>query len=81
MLQQSSREQMTREQRLAIINAAGEASGKGDYEELERLSKLLPMAPYLAKAVKEIHGKEHLLNLGYDLSEAETEYGADWLDR
>jgi hypothetical protein len=72
---------MTREQRLAIIDAANEASGRGDYEEMVRVSKMLPLPPYLAKAVKEMHGKGYLLNLGYDLSEAEAEYGAGWLDR
>jgi hypothetical protein len=38
------------------------------------------MPPFLAKIMKEQMGKEFLLEGGYNLSEAEAEFGADWLD-
>ncbi len=37
------------------------------------------MVPWVAKGIKEIFGAEYLK--GWDLSEAEAEYGKGWLDR
>jgi hypothetical protein len=73
--------QMTREQTLDILNGINEATGRGDEKEAARLSRMLPLAPHLAKAVKDMYGKDYLLSLGYDLSEADAEYGAGWIDR
>jgi hypothetical protein len=39
------------------------------------------MPPYLAKIYKEKIGAEQLINSGWNLSEAEAEFGSDWLNR
>ena len=71
--------QMTKEQEFSIIEASLAAADRGNRVEERRLLKQLPLAPHLAKVAKEIWGKEFLLNEGYDLSEAEAEYGSNWL--
>ncbi len=69
----------TREEELAILQAAQEARERGDLEEASRLSKKLPLLPCLAMSLKEQVGAEELLKQGYDLSEAEKAYGKNWL--
>jgi hypothetical protein len=71
--------QMTREQEFSIIQASLAAADRGDHDEEKRLLRQLPLAPHLAKAAKEIWGKDFLLHEGYDLSEAEATYGSNWL--
>jgi hypothetical protein len=39
------------------------------------------MPPYLAKMAKEKMGMDFLINGGWNLSEAEAEFGSDWLSR
>ncbi|MDR3299679.1 MAG: hypothetical protein LBU43_06680 [Candidatus Accumulibacter sp.] len=73
--------QLTNEQTSYIIHASLEAAARGDAAEESRLIRLLPLAPHLAKVAKEMWGKEYLLQEGYDLSEADAAFGADWLDR
>jgi hypothetical protein len=75
------RNMLTREQRLEILDAYHTASQRGDTKEAARISRLLPLPPYLAKALKDMYGKEYLLGLGYELAEAEAEYGPDWIDQ
>lgn len=70
---------LTREETLKIIQDAQAARRRGDYEEASRISKQLPLAPHLAMFLKEELGPENLITEGYDLSEAEAEYGKDWL--
>jgi hypothetical protein len=53
----------------------------GKLEEADRVWKQIPLAPYLAKWWKDMVGVEALLQQGYNLSEAEAEYGKDWLTR
>jgi hypothetical protein len=43
--------------------------------------KQTPLQPYLAKFVKEHLGADFLINLGWNLSEAEAEYGPGWLSK
>jgi hypothetical protein len=70
---------LTDEQISEILDKVQEADAKGDYDESYRLLRQLPIAPWLAKAGKEVWGKEFLLEGGFDLSEAEAAYGKDWL--
>jgi hypothetical protein len=72
---------LTLEQKAEIIEKPLEADARGDYDEGSRLLRQLPIAPWLAKAGKEVWGKEFLLENEYDLSEAEAAYGKDWLSR
>jgi hypothetical protein len=48
-------------------------------EEEAGKGKRLPVPAHLAKFVKDHYGVEDLKRLGWDLSEAEQRYGADWL--
>jgi hypothetical protein len=73
--------QLTHEQRLGIIQASLDANERGDHEEEIRLIRLLPLPAHLAKAAKEMYGKEYLIERGYDLSEANEAFGHGWLDR
>ena len=55
--------------------------GKIGEEEHIRIIKSIPMTPYLAKIAKEYFGADYLINSGWNLSEADAEYGSDWLTR
>lgn len=70
----------THEETMAILQQAIAASERGDEAEYKRLVRLFPLPAYLAKTLKDLYGKEYVLNFGYDLSEAEKRYGKDWLD-
>ncbi|ULQ60419.1 hypothetical protein K7I13_03670 [Brucepastera parasyntrophica] len=72
---------MTIEEKLFISNRACALWDAGDMEGYERLTKTIPMPPYLAKVMKEKVGVDYLLNSGWNLSEAEAEFGSDWLSR
>ncbi|MDR0307696.1 MAG: hypothetical protein LBI42_12780 [Chitinispirillales bacterium] len=53
----------------------------GDREGYDRLMKTLPLPPYIAKVTKEKEGLDVLLNSGWNLSEVEAEFGAEWLKK
>ena len=53
----------------------------GDEEGATRLLRSIPMPPYLAKIYKEKVGVEELLKSGWNLSEAEAEFGSGWLNK
>jgi len=72
-------ETMTLDEKLAISNKAFELLDAGDREGYSRLLMTAPLPPYLAKVVKEKVGLDCLLNLGWNLSEVEAEFGSDWL--
>ena len=72
-------ETMTLDEKLAISNRALDLLDAGDREGYSRLIRTAPMPPYLAKIFKEKVGVKPLLEAGYNLSEAEAEFGADWL--
>jgi hypothetical protein len=72
---------MTIEEKLAISNKAFELLDAGDREGYSRLIRSAPMPPYLAKIAKDKMGADFLINGGWNLSEAEAEFGADWLHR
>ena len=72
---------MTLDQKLAISNRALDLYDAGDKEGFSRLIRTAPMPPYLAKIYKEKIGVEQLLKGGWNLSEAEAEFGSDWLSR
>jgi hypothetical protein len=72
---------MTLEEQAAISLKAIELKKQGKLEESERVMKQLPLPPYLAKFAKEFFGAECLLKTGWNLVEADAEYGSDWLTR
>ena len=74
-------ETMTLDEKLAISLKAFELLEAGDREGYSRLIRTAPMPPYLAKIMKEKMGPEYLIEGGWNLSEAELEFGKDWLTR
>jgi len=72
---------MTLDEKLATSNRAFTLLEAGDKEGYSRLIRSIPMPPYLAKIYKEKVGVEPLINGGWNLSEAEAEFGKDWLSR
>jgi hypothetical protein len=45
------------------------------------MRKQIPLQPYLAKFAKEHFGAEFLIKEGWNLSEADAEYGPGWLTK
>ena len=72
---------MTLDEKLAISMKACALRQSGDREGFQRVIKTAPMPPYLAKIYKETVGVEQLIKSGWNLSEAEAEFGSDWLSR
>ena len=72
---------MTLDEKLAISCKAAELLDAGDREGYMRLIKTAPMPPYLAKVAKEKIGADFLINGGWNLSEAEAEFGKNWLSK
>jgi len=70
---------MTLDEKLAIGCKAAELRKAGDEEGASRLIRTAPMPPYLAKIYKEKIGVKQLIESGWNLSEAEAEFGPDWL--
>ena len=70
---------MTLAEKLSVGNRAIALKNSGDRVGYERLMKTIPMPPYLAKVAKEKIGPEFLVKGGWNLSEAEAEFGSDWL--
>ena len=74
-------ETMTLDEKLAISMKACALYKVGGTEGFSRTIRTAPMPPYLAKIYKEKIGVEALLKSGRNLSEAEAEFGPDWLSR
>jgi hypothetical protein len=72
---------MTLDEKLAISCKAAALWDAGDREGYMRLIKTAPMPPYLAKIYKEKVGVKQLIESGWNLSEAEAEFGPGWLNR
>ncbi len=72
---------MTLDEKLAISNKAFRLMDAGDEEGGIRLMKTAPLPPYLAKIYKEKIGVKQLIESGWNLSEAEAEFGRDWLSK
>jgi hypothetical protein len=70
---------MTLDEKLAIGCKAAELRKAGDDEGAMRLMKTAPIPPYIAKVIKEKAGAEYLS--GWNLSEAEAEFGHNWLSK
>jgi len=72
-------ETMTIDEKLAISKRAFALLDEGDEEGFSRTIRTAPMPPYLAKVLKETMGVDFLIKGGYNLSEAEAEFGSSWL--
>ena len=74
-------ETMTLDEKLDIACRAAALRQSGDEEGASRLIRTAPMPSYLAKIYKEKVGVEELIKGGWNLSEAEVEFGVDWLSK
>ena len=74
-------ETMSLDEKLAISNRALDLLDAGDREGYSRLTRSIPMPPYLAKVMKEKMGADFLINGGWNLVEAEAEFGKNWLNK
>ena len=72
---------MTLDEKLAIAVKASALWQAGDKEGYSRVIRTAPMPPYLAKVAKKTMGADFLIKGGWNLSEAEAEFGPDWLSK
>jgi hypothetical protein len=72
---------MTDEEIGDVIMESHRLREAGRMEEATALHRTIPVPAYLAKLFKEKVGAEFLINGGWNLAEAEAEFGSDWLDR
>ena len=72
---------MTLDEKLATIQKAVALNKAGDRDGYSRLIMSIPMPPYLAKIYKEKVGVEPLISSGWNLVEAEAEFGPNWLNK
>lgn len=70
----------TEEEYFALDGEMWAAKKRGDMDTYWHLAEILPANPDVAKAFKEVYGKEYVLSLGLDLTEANLRFGEDWLD-
>jgi len=72
---------MNMDEEFALRMKAIELEKQGKIQEAKQVRNRIPMVPYLAKFYKDHLGLEALLKTGWNLSEAEAEYGPGWLSR
>ena len=70
---------MTEREKADIVTESFKIEDAGNKEKASALRRSVPMSPWLAKFIKEKLGVETLLELDWNLAEAEAEYGPDWL--
>lgn len=70
---------MSLHDRLAIRMEAINLEKQGKFEEADKLEKSIPLPAYLAKWAKKRFGAKTLIKTGLNLTEAEAEYGPNWL--
>jgi hypothetical protein len=72
---------MTEDERVKIHREARRLRAEGKESDATALRRTIPMSAFMAKFWKEHMGKDFLIKGGWNLAEAEAEYGPDWLDR
>lgn len=72
---------MTLQEKAEISMKAIELEEAGKKEEASTLYRTIPLPGYIAKCVKKYFGADTLLQTGWNLAEAEAEFGSDWLNQ
>ena len=75
---------MTEQEKAEIILKVVELEKQGKFEEAKALDRQIPLAPHLAKFAKdykEYLGEDFLTKFGFNLAEADAEFGPGWFDR
>jgi hypothetical protein len=75
----SQHKMMTFDEKFDLIMKGNEYLKAGNKAESVRIMKQVPLAPHLAKFAKEWIGADFLIKSGWNLAEAEAEFGPDWL--
>jgi hypothetical protein len=73
--------QMTEDEKDNILMEVVRLKNEGKEDEAGELMKTYPLEPKFALSVKRVYGADFLIEAGYNLSEAEAEYGKDWLHK
>jgi hypothetical protein len=71
--------EMTLDEKFDIGLKSIELEKAGKLEEADRVWKLIPLSPTMAKWCKDMIGPEFLIDNGFNLSEANHEFGQEWL--
>ena len=71
---------MTEHEKADILMKVFALRDEGKKEEANELFKTFPLPAHLAKILKEQFGADLLVSEGYNLVEAEAEYGQSWLN-
>jgi hypothetical protein len=72
---------MTLDEKFAISHRAIALKQAGDHEGYINLMKTVPIPSYIAKVIKEKVGADFLIKEGWNLAEAEAEFGHNWLSQ
>jgi hypothetical protein len=72
---------MTHEERSDIYYEVALLDEQGKEDEAMALFMTAPLPAHIARIAKKVYGADFLIKSGYDLSDAEAEYGKDWLNR
>ena len=72
---------MTEREKADIFMKSYELKQAGKEAEAIAMKRTIPLPAYLAKFVKENLGTDHLIQGGWNLAEAEAQFGTDWLNK
>jgi hypothetical protein len=72
---------MTLDEKLDTIIETIKLEKQGKLEEAKQLHNTIPVPSYMVKFLKDHIGLDALLKAGLNLSEAEAEYGSDFISR
>jgi hypothetical protein len=72
---------MTLDEKLDLALESFKLKDAGKVVEADTLQRQIPLAPHIAKFAKDHFGTDYLLSGGWNLTEAEHEYGPNWLTR
>jgi hypothetical protein len=75
------KETMSLHDKLEIGVRAIELEKQGKTEEATRLLRTKPLSPTMAQFLKKYIGPEEVIKGGWNLSEAEANFGSNWLSQ
>lgn len=67
-------------EKLDILQKCNAAIKAGKMDEAYTIMEKIPLAPHLAKALKDLIGNDEVKKSRFNLSAAEEVYGKDWLN-
>jgi hypothetical protein len=64
-----------------LLDLIDEAARLHDWEVVKTIGRVLPVDPEIALYILRIHGRQKLLEMGFDLTEADIMHGEGWMER